>query len=254
MRYEKTLLPKKNFDYLMLGISISSIFFTLFYIVILYFLTQKRVLTHPNIILFFNTSVIQLAILSGIIFSGMLILTPKIKKSFLARLGFINFKTKLLFLPLLYFVITILILAQLKTLTEQIFKYFNWPVKEQMLNEIILNADLMGTIVLGLCVIILAPIFEEILFRRAIFSTILPISNIFIATIITSLLFALVHFDSFINMPVLFGLAVILQFIYIKHRSIYPVIFLHSINNTFAFIMVLLVKYQVISEEFFKTV
>ncbi len=251
MRYEKTLLPKKN-DRFMIGITISSIFFviayTIAYIILFQVGFRLGLTLNQNLSLFLGGSIFTFAIISSVLFSAMINGNVKFKKTIFNRLGFIQFKRKYLYLTPCFFVATIVALVIVNTSTMSIFKKLGWNVEPQSINDTILNADLTGIILMGFCIIVLAPIFEEILFRRALFSSLLPITNIYIASIITSIIFSLIHFDSLVTMPSLFVLALILQTLYIKYKSIYPAILLHSLNNTFAFTMILLVKYQVIPE------
>ncbi len=252
MRYEKTLLPKKN-DTFLIGVTISSIFFVITYTIVYIILFQEGIKfglsLSKNLSLFLGASLFPFAIISSVLFSSMISVNVKFKKTLLNRLGFIQFKRKHLYLTPCFFVATIATLIIVNISTTSIFKFFDWNVEPQSINEMIMNADLTGMILMGFCIIVLAPIFEEILFRRALFSSLLPITNIYVASIITSIIFALMHFDSLVTMPSLFVLALILQTLYVKYRSIYPAIFLHSFNNAFAFIMILLVKYQEIPEK-----
>ncbi|WP_160683512.1 CPBP family intramembrane glutamic endopeptidase [Clostridium sp. C2-6-12] len=80
----------------------------------------------------------------------------------------------------------------------------------------------------------IGPIFEEIIFRGFILKSMQKYGN-FTAIIVSSILFSMFHLNlvQFIN-PVLMG--IVLAFIAIKSKSIFPSMIAHIFNNTIAFI------------------
>jgi len=82
-------------------------------------------------------------------------------------------------------------------------------------------------------VCLLGPILEEIIFRGFILKTMQKYGNL-TAIIVSSILFSMFHLNlvQFIN-PVLMG--IVLAFITIKSKSIFPSIIAHIFNNTIAF-------------------
>ncbi|MCR0204341.1 CPBP family intramembrane metalloprotease [[Clostridium] innocuum] len=87
-------------------------------------------------------------------------------------------------------------------------------------------------IVLSACVI--APIFEELLFRGLILQTLKRHGNVF-AIVVTSLLFAMMHGNLPQAVPV-FALSLVISYAVIKTGSILPGIAIHFLNNSFAMI------------------
>ncbi|MBU3159384.1 CPBP family intramembrane metalloprotease [Clostridium frigoris] len=82
-------------------------------------------------------------------------------------------------------------------------------------------------------VIIVAPIYEEIIFRGILLKGMSKKINPFIAIVVSALLFAIVH----MNIPQginAFLLGIVLGFIYLSSKSIYLSIFAHFINNMLA--------------------
>lgn len=82
-------------------------------------------------------------------------------------------------------------------------------------------------LVISACVI--APIFEELLYRGLILSALKRFGNMF-AIIITSFLFALAHGNIPQAVPV-FALSLVLCYVALRSRSLYPSIMIHFINN-----------------------
>ena len=121
-----------------------------------------------------------------------------------------------------------------------------------------MNASAEELIILGFGAVIMAPIFEEILFRKITFSLFVKIINftgsnyqfnnkqflrniaIFTATILTSIFFMILHLDSLTAMPGIFIIGVAAQLSYIHFKSLYPAIALHTANNFVSMIMALL--------------
>lgn len=88
-------------------------------------------------------------------------------------------------------------------------------------------------IILIISVAIVAPIYEEIIFRGILLKGMAKKVNPIIALVVSSLLFAVVHLNvpQFINA---FILGLVIGFIYLTTQSIYLSIFAHFINNLLA--------------------
>ncbi|WP_281556659.1 CPBP family intramembrane glutamic endopeptidase [Thalassomonas sp. RHCl1] len=94
----------------------------------------------------------------------------------------------------------------------------------------------------AVAVIFLAPIIEEFIFRRVLFNFLLRINTV-IAILMSSFLWALVHFKTNLLVSfMLFTLGGILALTRIKSKSIRLPILLHAINNAI-FLFVLQVFY-----------
>lgn len=85
-------------------------------------------------------------------------------------------------------------------------------------------------------IIIMAPIVEEIFFRGYIFTDLYSKYGHKIASIIASLIFAALHMQFNVFIP-LFILGLIITTIRYKSDSIWPAIFFHVINNSLALII-----------------
>jgi hypothetical protein len=115
----------------------------------------------------------------------------------------------------------------------QLLKILNIETEKPIIDTLIKSSGPAALFWLCLGVIVLAPISEELIFRRFIFDFLAPRCGFIGSIMISSGLFALIHFSvySFLS---LFILGVGFQLIYLKFRSIYPAIFLHAFNNAFA--------------------
>lgn len=116
----------------------------------------------------------------------------------------------------------------------------NWIIEELYKSttqafEVML--DYKGAGFLTVCV--LAPIFEEILFRGILFRGMLQYGmNPIFAILISSILFGIAHMNpwQFLGAGVL---GAIFAFIYYRTKSLWICIFLHALNNTISFFMMI---------------
>lgn len=79
---------------------------------------------------------------------------------------------------------------------------------------------------------IFAPILEEILFRRILFGMLLPKTNFFIAALISSIMFGIIHFE-FTHIILYSVSGFIFAFIYYKTKRIAASILAHMLLNSF---------------------
>jgi membrane protease YdiL (CAAX protease family) len=79
---------------------------------------------------------------------------------------------------------------------------------------------------------IVGPIFEEIIFRQIIFGSLYSRFNFWIAAIISSLIFAAVHFD-FTHIIIYTAMGLVFSFLYVKTKRILVPIVAHVSMNTF---------------------
>ena len=84
-----------------------------------------------------------------------------------------------------------------------------------------------------------APIFEELIFRGLILESLLRRHRRLFSVIVSSLLFAIVHFQPSVMFSA-FVSGLILGTIYLHTNSIFSTIILHSINNAIAFSLITL--------------
>ncbi|MDD2478376.1 MAG: CPBP family intramembrane metalloprotease [Victivallaceae bacterium] len=112
---------------------------------------------------------------------------------------------------------------------------------ETALEIIIKNAGTGLFITSALMAVILAPIVEEVVFRRVIFSFASIRQGIPVAFFLTSAVFALIHLD-LKNLPGLFVLGMAFQTITLLCRSLYPAVIMHSTNNIIAVTIIYAIK------------
>lgn len=86
--------------------------------------------------------------------------------------------------------------------------------------------------------LVVAPVFEELLCRGVIFEAIRAKRGAWAACVISSMIFGLMHIEpQFVLNAFIIGL--LLSYIYMRTRSIFAPIILHSINNLFAYVLLI---------------
>lgn len=93
-----------------------------------------------------------------------------------------------------------------------------------------------------LCVVILAPIFEEVLFRGKIFSVFSATLSPLLSALASALLFGVMHGNVAVALEA-FLVGIVLSYINILKGSIFAPILLHIMNNIVAYVMMTF-KYQ----------
>ncbi|HVJ48080.1 type II CAAX endopeptidase family protein [Desulfitobacterium sp.] len=84
---------------------------------------------------------------------------------------------------------------------------------------------------------ILAPIFEETLFRGVIFRGLQSYLGKWTSAILSAIVFSALHFQAYGFFP-RFVLGLALAYLYDKHKSLYPSMAMHSLNNVVALMLV----------------
>lgn len=112
-----------------------------------------------------------------------------------------------------------------ETYVEFMLRQLSWP----------------GFAVFALTAIVIAPVTEEIIFRRVIFSFLASKSSRIGSVLLCSLIFALIHVN-LKNLPALFVLGIVFQFLMIWRKSLYPAIIMHMTNNLAAILMSLTMR------------
>lgn len=82
--------------------------------------------------------------------------------------------------------------------------------------------------------VIVAPVAEEILFRGYLFGKLRKFAPLWVSILITSLLFAIVHFQWNVGLDV-FALSIVLCILRVVSGSLWPSILLHMLKNGIAF-------------------
>ena len=105
-----------------------------------------------------------------------------------------------------------------------------------------LNSPWSDFAIFAFAAAIMAPIVEEIIFRGILYSCFRRYIGTAPSVIITSLLFASLHFNIIQFIP-LFMLGAIFQLLYIYHKSIFPGMIYHAVNNGVAVLIMFVIKY-----------
>ena len=110
--------------------------------------------------------------------------------------------------------------------------------KPPPIEAILKNSDANTLWFLCFGIIVLAPISEELIFRRFIFGFLAPHLGFIASMLLTAAFFAAIHM-SWYSLPALFLLGIGFQLIYLKFGSLYPAIIMHSLNNAVAVTLLL---------------
>jgi len=94
---------------------------------------------------------------------------------------------------------------------------------------------------------IMGPILEEIVFRKILFGTLYKRFNFFIAAIISSLVFAAIHFD-FTHLLVYTAMGLVFAFLYVKTKRIIVPIMAHVAMNTMVALAQVMISNEQIQE------
>ena len=93
-----------------------------------------------------------------------------------------------------------------------------------------------------LCVVVVAPIFEEILFRDRVFSVLRSTLSPWWAAVVSALIFGAMHGNLVVAIEA-FCVGIVLSYLYILKGSLFAPILLHIMNNVVAYVMMTF-KYQ----------
>ena len=97
----------------------------------------------------------------------------------------------------------------------------------------------IGLVAAGFMIICVAPFAEEFFFRGFFYGALRTKFPVIVAALIDGALFGLIHFeggqDAWLIVPPLAFLGFMFCLVYERTRSLYPVIALHSINNSIAY-------------------
>ncbi len=140
--------------------------------------------------------------------------------------------------PLIY-LITIILLLFVGLLNQYLLtNFFDIEIKPQEILEKF--KELENSFEISIFVIasaVIAPIYEELLFRGIIFPKLIQKTNFIIALLLSSLLFAVLHFHLSALLP-LFVLSIILSITYLYTSTIWASISLHALFNLISIIAV----------------
>ena len=166
----------------------------------------------------------------------LFLLNPDIKKG--VSKDALPFKKSIKWIIIGFFLI---IVAQIIVGLIETYIFNTNPVSERSqsktdildtLSPIMLLINLVTTI-------IFAPLFEEVMCRKIIFGTLYTKTNFFIASLVSSIVFAVPHMD-FKHLLSYIATGFVLSFVYVKTKRIIVSIITHSFVNAFVFLGALL--------------
>lgn len=108
---------------------------------------------------------------------------------------------------------------------------FDWlspPDNAQPIIESANNNLFLAWLIVG----IMGPIAEEVFFRGYLLSRLRTKLSVWPAILISTVVFSIFHFDPQLYVPIGF-VGIVLGWVYLKTRSIWPAIFLHGLHNSF---------------------
>jgi membrane protease YdiL (CAAX protease family) len=112
-------------------------------------------------------------------------------------------------------------------------------VEQTVAEDLGADESTIGLIAAGLMIICVAPFAEEFFFRGFFYGALRTRFSVAVAAIIDGLLFGLIHFeggaDGLLIVPPLAVLGIVFCLVYEETGSLYPVVALHSINNSIAY-------------------
>ena len=115
------------------------------------------------------------------------------------------------------------------------YEYEGKPFLPSQIEKLLSKNDLYTWIVFALYTVVLAPIFEELLFRATIYRNNAPMGQLF-AAVVTGITFGLWHTN--ISQTIFAAImGIFLCLIYAKTKSIVTVMLVHSINNLISFLL-----------------
>ncbi|HEX7561172.1 MAG TPA: type II CAAX endopeptidase family protein [Candidatus Humimicrobiaceae bacterium] len=122
-------------------------------------------------------------------------------------------------------------------------KVFGIEAPGSKVDELVRSGNVSGNILIVVTAVI-APLCEEVYFRGFLYPAFRKSFGVVIGIFLSSVVFAAAHLDLFSFFPIMV-IGWILAFMYEKTKSIFPVIFLHSIYNL-TLILILLGRMQFI--------
>ena len=125
-------------------------------------------------------------------------------------------------------------------LTFLFINYFGLDTSSPI-TTLLVSASMRSKILIFAVAVFIAPVVEEIVFRRVIFTFINKLFGVLPALFIVSFVFGVLH-GGIVQLIPLTILGVVLQVLYLKHNSLYPSILLHVIHNFLIMVIFLIFK------------
>ncbi len=126
------------------------------------------------------------------------------------------------------------------------FNVFGWiygalvnvPAQKELPDELGADTGAAALVAAAFLVTVVAPLAEEFFFRGYVFGALRSWKGMWVGAVLTGLLFGAIHLGStpdVLYIPLLAVFGFVLCLLYVKTRSLYPCIVLHSVNNSVAF-------------------
>jgi hypothetical protein len=112
------------------------------------------------------------------------------------------------------------------------------PEQEDIARDLGYGETTLGSVTIGVLIVALAPVAEETFFRGFMFGGLRRRAPFAVAALVSGAVFGLFHYtgpDTWGVVPQLAVLGIILAWVYERTGSLWPAIFLHTINNAIAF-------------------
>ncbi|KAL4575773.1 hypothetical protein LXL04_011859 [Taraxacum kok-saghyz] len=109
------------------------------------------------------------------------------------------------------------------------------PVTVSTVEQSIVARDPVAMAVYAVVVSVCAPVWEEVVFRGFLLPSLTKYMPVWCAVIVSSLAFALAHFNMQRMLPLVF-LGVVMGVVFSRSRNLLPSILLHSLWNAFVFV------------------
>jgi membrane protease YdiL (CAAX protease family) len=112
------------------------------------------------------------------------------------------------------------------------------PQQEDVARDLGYGETALGSVAIGVLIVLLAPLAEETFFRGFMFGGLRRRAPFAVAALVSGAVFGMVHYtgpDSWGVVPQLTVLGIILAWLYERTGSLWPAMFVHFINNAIAF-------------------
>lgn len=107
----------------------------------------------------------------------------------------------------------------------------------ELLNQMLLDADVLGRVVLIVAICLFAPLFEELVFRGFLWEALERVMPAWVVWLVTSAAFAIYHIDP-IHVAAVFFTGLFLGWLRLRTDSVWPSVLAHLGNNCLAAITV----------------
>lgn len=156
------------------------------------------------------------------------------------KLGLIKWNPFYIIEAIVWEALLILPLIALAAIVYAVFLRLGYDFTSPVI-ELLTKTSNYGIGIVFVFAVFIAPVVEEIAFRRVLFIFMTRMFGIFSSTVLTSLVFAFIH-GGIVQVLPLFILSMVLQYLYLKHGTLFPSILLHFANNLVVMILFLILK------------